>query len=1181
MENRKSAEKEYSPILSMSKKSPYEKAIEHFKLRSRNATTIASSLKIKINKSFKPSNEPASDYAKAVKVEIVKKWKDATQVYLANYKMSFRVFDKKKKVWKDSSKEFSVKGTKDTLTTNAHHKFNSIKRNLEEKSPDTIDPASFEYGGDDELIPYTETSGIVVENHIVESSLSGGQRTIGKKGAKRYLKMKKYMFKLDGEEEQEWDTKTNRCVFDWLIYKYKDIDGYKKCMNYEYLNDMFATSVEPDEFDDECNLIQTINNPLVEGVSIKQLELFCEKFHTAMYAYDMGDELIEIYNPKSKTKTKGEALIFRCFNEHFYPITDKHTRKIKIGQSIGRGINYKSIDIDVMGSGKAKERKEKTIISPTEEQTNAYKSNGSDVAYQNQFAIDYIRSNGNTIPFPLTDKNVSIEENRIQRLIFDDKVILTRPIDPYVKTFMEKEGLDYQGESYVAVLNHIWKLVYPFEITTAPFVSRPNPEVLKCITADNVKWRTHFGRTTDAYSSEDIISLLQQGKAVAIDINKCYSDCLYNQQETFIVFNGKEIIEPFKYRKDLKLGLYFVETADMTLFHKSNWYSRRIIQVGLKNKIRMTITHQILVVDETPTSIYVRPNIPPENLVWTKPQEEGGIIKYTPETHIVVSPSCLFKDFIDNVVELTEQDEDFTLTKRVINSLTGYFGKTDYIQKLAGLSTSLKEIWCDFVIPEAQLKADVFVVPIDKDLYLFGYENRIKMLSTSLPMYIQILDWSNIALYEMGKKIGGEIIFRKTDCIVSIGGKNVIPNETPCDFTDTFGTYKQVPIEEAITLAFDRPMTLDRAVESPVMKDVWIDYPEYDTSSDWEKIIKLAIDKGGLLVSGRAGTGKSFIIEKGVEAKLLPEEKTTRLSFTNRASRNINGTTIHKALAINDKNNCNNKTMISLKKYNTFIVDEVSMLNADLWNKLVILKKETKATFIILGDYRQCPPIEDGKEMDYFQHPYMKFLANNNRIELTTPQRYDLELWDWLEKFYENGIVGNAIEKKKLDMNDILYRKNLCYLNATRKEINELCMEHLKDDIHHIKLEWLKVDESDKQDTAYIYNGLPVMAIVNNTKMEIINSEEFWVKSFCSTERTIVLGRDEDMEDEIVIGFDAFHKNFVVNYCATTHKSQGATISKDINIFDWDIMKKDRKIAYTAVSRGKTCKQITIVDEDE
>jgi hypothetical protein len=59
---------------------------------------------------------------------------------------------------------------------------------------------------------------------------------------------------------------------------------------------------------------------------------------------------------------------------------------------------------------------------------------------------------------------------------------------------------------------------------------------------------------------------------------------------------------------------------------------------------------------------------------------------------------------------------------------------------------------------------------------------------------------------------------------------------------------------------------------------------------------------------------------------------------------------------------------------------------------------------------------------------------------------------------------------------------------------------------------------------AYIYKGLPVMAIKSNKEMGIINSEEFWVKEFSSSDQTITLYRDGDENGETLVVLDKeFH----------------------------------------------------------
>jgi hypothetical protein len=608
----------------------------------------------------------------------------------------------------------------------------------------------------------------------------------------------------------------------------------------------------------------------------------------------------------------------------------------------------------------------------------------------------------------------------------------------------------------------------------------------------------------------------------------------------------------------------------MTLFHQSNWYSKAIIDLATKEHIDFKILRQIRCVDE--------------DWYWEKVEtDENDVVIST----ISLDNSNLFKDWCDEVIELTEQDEDFTLTKQVINNITGYLGKTYSKTKELGLSKNLEEVWTDWLVPEVQDNPNlqVYLNPIEDGedkVYLYGVEKMTNNLSNGLPMYIQLLDWSNIALYNLGKDIGGEIIYRKTDCLVSIGGK--IPDnkleDDCCCYAERFGKYHLEDTEKALHFNYELLMNTNRKVEIPQLDDDWTTYKQFKSSDDWEVIIKMAIEKGGMLVSGRAGTGKSFIIGKGIEAKLLPESNEARLAFTNRAARNIKGTTINKALAINSSGNSNTKTLEHLKTIPIFVIDEISMISGWYWNKLMVLKKTTGAIFILLGDHRQCPPIEDGKEINYFNHPYAKRLVNYNRCELTKPQRYDMKLWKWLEDFYEGGYEGDDICKKKLSIENILYRKNICYMNKTRRKINHLCMDYFKKTKMFVALDVPEKCKNEYADIAFIYVGLPVMAVANNRDLEIINTEEFWVKEFSSSESSMTLYRDEDPDGEVlVVDFKEFHKNFVVNYAATTHKSQGATITKEINIFDWNYMIEDKRIGYTAVSRGKNCEQVTICNK--
>jgi len=1173
--------------MSNKKLSNYEKALQHYGITGKTPNQVATWMRYTptmkavnrqtgITKSVNISRE-SSKYSIKVEEELIKRWKNDSQIQV---QQSFTFYGKKvnNKTGKLQKIPFKIlaEGTRANVKFNALELFRQRRLQIQADSVNVFEEIEFE-GEDGE--PIEIPKGVIVEDQRLESSVSGGQRKVGIKGAKRHMRMRNALayFKF-GDDNQEWDTKQGRCVFDYLIHTYKDVSGFKKTLGrgieqaYEFLNELFKDTDNIDEKD-----------PLTQGVSISQLEKFCDRFDINMYAYDKTDNLIEYYRCK-KAIDRGlgggrKSLVFVVYDDHFYPVEDEKERKSKSARAANTE-NFTSNDIET--SSNKKEETKKTIIAPTkEEYEQLTKDNDDIISIQNKWILDYIKKNNNTIPFPISSKNIKVKEATIERMIYDDKIVLTKPIDPSIQKYY---GDKYQGQNSLDVTYNIWDSMYPFTINKAPFLSQTNQQVAEVLNADNVKYRTHLGRINDNYSPETIRQLLQDNKAVAVDITKCYCDALYNQRDKFIVFNGKEVVEKYD-GEPLTLGLYFVETDDMTLFHQSNWYSRTIIQLAEKEGIYFEIKRQIRCVDED----------------WDWKQlgtdDDGNeIVKRS------LDNKTLFKDYIDKVIELTKQDEDFTITnedddafnvtKLVINSLSGILGKTHTKIKQVGLSVSLNELWSDWLVPE--VKSNPNYNPYFNEIksgedredrvYLYGTELKTIGLSNGLPMYIQILDWSNEALYQLGKDIGGEIVYRKTDCIVSIGG--IIPTDKlvnyPCYYTETFGKYHTEKLKKAINFNYELVMNTNRKVELPPLNDTWNTY-DFKSSNEWEDIIRTAKERGGMLIRGRAGTGKSYIIHKGVETGLLPESPETRLAFTNRASRNIGGTTIHKSMAINSNDKTNSKTLQHLKSIgDVFIVDEISMINSFLWNKLMILKQVTGATFILIGDHRQCPPIEKGKEIDYFNHPYVKHLVNYNRCELTEPQRYDMKLWNWLEDLYEKGIEGDEVCKKKLNINNILYRKNICYLNNTRMNINRLCNNYLRQRDRRLYFIIPVPDgcKNEYADNVYIYKELPVMAVANNKDYEIINSEEFWVKDFSVVEDYIIMYRDENNDDTIKIKINDFHKYFVVNYAATTHKSQGATITKEINIFDWNMMTLDLRIAYTAVSRAKTCEQVTIFKGD-
>jgi hypothetical protein len=953
-------------------------------------------------------------------------------------------------------------------------------------------------------------------------------------------------FDLSNENKQEWNTNTGKCVFDYLIHLYGNVKGFKKIMNYEYLNKEF-------NYDNE-------DDALVNGVSINQIHKFCIKYNLSYYALDCYEKTIMFYIPPKKTHNV-TSLIFRIINEHMYPIENFTKRKSIVSKNRGE-CNIKSIDI------------EKSIIERTNYDIYEVVS-PDDECDKNNFAIEFIEKL-NKIPYPICSKNIYVEDGNIQRLIIDKKLILTEPINESIKNFYENGTNKYQGECIQNIVYMLWEETYGKPIYESSLMSSYSPDVKELFQQKNIKYRTHFGSTREI--NENMEDLFLNEGAVSCDIEKCYSSLLLNPMDDFIkldTYNELEFFldDDYYYNNDeLPLGLYVVETDDMTILHKSNVYSNKILDYAKIYGVSFNIKYKIVPCDK------------------------------------------IYKNYFhDILIKIKERTNDPNLIKLVMNSITGCLGKT-YSKKLkVGLTTNINEIFENEimgnnikVLNKKNEVKEILTRTIDhkkndfyfkkltvksNDFFIFGEIEKTKMVSNALPIYIQILDWSNIKLHQMITEMGGECIYRKTDCAVCIGGNQVYEFKKDINsITKTWGSFRNEDCssDNVIERNYKIAMKLDRGIDIPIKNDVWKVHSNLKSSNQWNEILDCAILNNGLFIDGRAGTGKSYIIHKGIESKILNADKKYRLAFTNKAARNIDGTTIHKILKINKNNKSNGKCISMTYKGKCIIcIDEIGMISLNLWKKLLLLKETNRELiFILLGDQRQCKPIED-LNIDYFNSIILKSLVNFNKCELTERQRYDENLWNFLENYYENGITGK-LKHSKLQRRDMKTSKMICYYNKTRDGINDLCMEYLKpENCLYLPYERKKDEDgnddiTDKAKSAYIYIDLPIMCIKNNKEFDIINTDEFKVKNLNDEE---IILTNLYTNNELIIKHTDFHKNFVVNYISTTHKLQGSTITEKLYIFDWYCrygegitgLQADKHVGYTALSRVKSLDQIYIV----
>ena len=125
------------------------------------------------------------------------------------------------------------------------------------------------------------------------------------------------------------------------------------------------------------------------------------------------------------------------------------------------------------------------------------------------------------------------------------------------------------------------------------YKSNFNHQTQDILNLEGIKNRVHIG----LLDHDEKINELNYDNLYCYDINKCYSSILQNPLEKWLKFDFKDIWVKFKYddddvQVDVKNGLYYVDTNDITLFHKQNIYSSSIVNFGLKEALNEPVVRR-------------------------------------------------------------------------------------------------------------------------------------------------------------------------------------------------------------------------------------------------------------------------------------------------------------------------------------------------------------------------------------------------------------------------------------------------------------------------------------------------------------------------------------------------------------------------------------------------------------
>lgn len=143
----------------------------------------------------------------------------------------------------------------------------------------------------------------------------------------------------------------------------------------------------------------------------------------------------------------------------------------------------------------------------------------------------------------------------------------------------------------------------------------------------------------------------------------------------------------------------------------------------------------------------------------------------------------------------------------------------------------------------------------------------------------------------------------------------------------------------------------------------------FEQQAAFDAIVK---GSGNVLLTGNAGTGKSFVLKQAIQALQAQDQGVMVCATTGVASTLIGGKTVHSALGINPFGNVKSNFSSMMSKFENIsqtdiiVIDEVSMMSPDLLDQIDhIFRKMFEhhkpfggMRFVFVGDFLQLPPVE-------------------------------------------------------------------------------------------------------------------------------------------------------------------------------------------------------------------------------